>query len=100
LPPFVVESILQSALSENRSVLLEPEAKEVCRAYQMPIPDFGVAHSESEAAALAEKVAFPVVLKIVSRDVLHKSEARGVYGSGASVVDARIILHDSDPVQL
>ena len=58
--------------------MLEPEAKEVCRAYQMPIPDFGVAHSGPEAATLAEKVSFPVVLKIVSRDILHKSEARGV----------------------
>jgi len=78
LPPFVVESILRLVISENRSALLEPEAKEICRAYQIPIPNFGVAHSGSEAAKLAEKVKFPVVLKIVSRDILHKSEARGV----------------------
>lgn len=71
MPPFVVESILQSVLRENRRALLEPEAKEVCRAYQMPVPDFGVAQSGSEAAKLAEKVAFPVVLKIVSRDILQ-----------------------------
>jgi succinyl-CoA synthetase beta subunit len=78
LRPVAAERIIQSALGENRRALLEPEAKEVCRAYQMPIPDFGVAHSESEAAKLAEEVAFPVVLKIVSRDILHKSEAGGL----------------------
>jgi acetyl-CoA synthetase (ADP-forming) len=59
-------------------VLLEPEAKEICRAYGMPTPAFGVAHTTSEAAELANKVRFPVVLKIVSRDVLHKTEAGGV----------------------
>lgn len=58
--------------------MLEPEAKEFCRAYGMPTPDFGVARTESEAGKLAEKVTYPVVLKIVSQDILHKSEAGGV----------------------
>ena len=63
---------------QNRRVLLEPEAKELCRAYGMPTPAFGVAHTPSEAAELANKVQFPVVLKVVSQDILHKTEAGGV----------------------
>jgi acetyl-CoA synthetase (ADP-forming) len=78
MPPSAVVQILQAALQERRRSLLEPEAKEICRAYGMPTPDFGVARSKSEAAGLAEKVAFPVVLKIVSQDIVHKSEAGGV----------------------
>lgn len=74
----VVERILRAARQDKRRTLLEPEAKEICRAYQLPTPDFAVAKNSSEAVALAEKVAFPIVLKIVSRDILHKTEAGGV----------------------
>jgi acetyl-CoA synthetase (ADP-forming) len=78
VPPAIVDDILQAARRESRRNLLEPEAKEICRAYGMPTPDFGLAHDTSEAAGLAERVAFPVVLKIVSQDILHKTEASGV----------------------
>jgi succinyl-CoA synthetase beta subunit len=78
MPPPVVEQILQAAVREKRKSLLEPESKEICRAYEMPTPDFSVARSASEAVQIAEKVSFPIVLKIVSRDILHKSEAKGV----------------------
>ena len=73
-----VERILRSVRDENRKVMLEPEAKELCRAYGMPTPAFGVARNPSEAAELATKVRFPVVLKVVSQDILHKTEAGGV----------------------
>ncbi len=78
VPPAIVEQILQAARKEGRRNLLEPEAKEICRTYGMPTPEFGVAHSASEAAVIAGKVEFPVVLKIVSQDILHKTEAGGV----------------------
>jgi len=44
----------------------------------MPTPAFGVARNPAEASELADKVQFPVVLKIVSEDILHKTEAGGV----------------------
>jgi len=78
MAPAAVDRILQSVREQNRRVLLEPEAKELCRAYGMPTPAFGVAHIPSEAAELANKVQFPVVLKVVSQDILHKTEAGGV----------------------
>ena len=78
MAPAAVDRILQSVREQNRRVLLEPEAKELCRAYGMPTPAFGVAHTPSEAAELANKVQFPVVLKVVSQDILHKTEAGGV----------------------
>jgi acetyl-CoA synthetase (ADP-forming) len=78
MPPAKVERILQSARRQSRRCLLEPEAKEICLAYGMPTPPFGVAQNSSEAVKLASKIGFPVVLKVVSQDVLHKTEAGGV----------------------
>jgi acyl-CoA synthetase (NDP forming) len=78
MAPAAVDRILQFVREQNRRVLLEPEAKELCRAYGMPTPAFGVAHNPSEAAELANEVQFPVVLKVVSQDILHKTEAGGV----------------------
>jgi acyl-CoA synthetase (NDP forming) len=78
MPPPIVERILQGALREKRKSLVESEAKDICRAYGMPTPDFIVARNASDAVEAAEKVVFPVVLKIMSPDILHKSEARGV----------------------
>jgi acetyl-CoA synthetase (ADP-forming) len=57
---------------------LEPEAKQLCLAYGIPTPKFQVAHTVEEASSLAEELTFPVVLKIVSQDILHKTEAGGV----------------------
>jgi len=78
MPPDTVEHILKAAREQGRSTLLEPEAKDICRAYNMPTPEFGLAPNATEATKLAEKIAYPVVLKIVSPDILHKTEAGGV----------------------
>nr|MDO8082210.1 acetate--CoA ligase family protein [Candidatus Freyarchaeota archaeon] len=73
-----VSKIIQKALSENRTLLLEPEAKEVIKAYSIPVTKFKVAKSPEEAVKYAEEIKYPVVMKIVSRDVVHKSDAGGV----------------------
>jgi len=54
------------------------ECSTVLRAYGVPLPREGVAQSAAEAADLAEDIGFPVVMKIVSEDILHKTEAGGV----------------------
>lgn len=59
-------------------LLPEPEAVELLQPRGVPYPDHGVAHSREEAASLADRLGRPVVLKIVSEDVLHKSDAGGV----------------------
>ena len=74
----IAERIIISAQKQRRQALLEPEAKEICIAYGIPTPAFRVAHTPSEAASLAEEVSFPVVLKVISENILHKTEAGGV----------------------
>jgi len=70
--------IIQQARSEGRDSLTEIEAKEVFSAYGLPVTKTKLAKSEDEAVQLAKEVGFPVVMKIVSPDILHKSDAGGV----------------------
>ncbi len=69
--------IIQKAKKEKRS-LLETEAKELLREYGIPVPDFKLIKSEEEIAGLAKEMNFPIVMKIVSPDIIHKTDAGGV----------------------
>ena len=73
-----VRKILDSVKADKRTSLTAPEGKVVCDAYGIPAPKEGVANSPAEAAKLASDMGFPVVMKIVSPDILHKTEAGGV----------------------
>jgi len=73
-----VRRILDAARLSGRTSLTAPEGKQVCDAYGIPVPKEGVASSADEAARLATGMGFPVVLKIVSPEILHKTEAGGV----------------------
>ena len=74
----VVSRLLAKAKSEGRDSLTAPEAKELCDVYGIPVPQEGLAKSADEAVKMAEGMGFPVVLKIVSPQILHKTEAGGV----------------------
>ncbi|MCS7385898.1 MAG: acetate--CoA ligase family protein [archaeon GB-1867-005] len=73
-----VKIIIEKALAENRKYLLESEAKKICAAYGIPVTRFKVATSEEEAVKFARELGYPVVFKIVSPDVIHKSDVGGV----------------------
>ena len=73
-----VRKVLDSAKAAGRSALTAPEAKGICEAYGIAIPKEGVATNAAEAAKLAESIGFPVVMKIVSPQILHKTDAGGV----------------------
>jgi acetyltransferase len=70
--------IIQAARAEKRDALTEIEAKEVFSAYGLPVTTTKLAKSEDEAVKLAQEIGYPVVMKIVSPDILHKSDAGGV----------------------
>ena len=73
-----VRLILDAVKSSGRLSLTAPEGKEVCDAYGITVPQEALATSSSQASELAAKMGFPVVMKIVSPDILHKTEAGGV----------------------
>ena len=70
--------IIAKARADGRDSLTEIEAKEVFKAYGLLVTNTQLSKSEDEAVVLAKKVGFPVVMKIVSPEILHKSDAGGV----------------------
>ncbi|TFF86525.1 acetyl-CoA synthetase [Candidatus Thorarchaeota archaeon] len=72
------KEIFEQAREEGRSFVLEHEAKDIMSSYGIPIPPYDTAASADEAVEKASKIGYPVVLKILSKDILHKSDAGGV----------------------
>jgi acetyl coenzyme A synthetase (ADP forming)-like protein len=83
-----VRKVLDKAKAEGRTALTAPEGKVVCDAYGITVPKEGLAHAAGEAATLAQGMGFPVVMKIVSPDILHKTEAGGVIVGVKSAAEA------------
>src|SRR5437870_8987045 len=84
-----VRRVLDTVKAEGRTALTAPEGKVVCEAYGIAVPKEGVATSAADAAKIATAMGFPVVLKIVSPDILHKTEAGGVLVGVKSAEDAQ-----------
>jgi acetyltransferase len=83
-------AIVEQALREQRAILSEPEAKSLLAAYGIPVVPTREVHSVDEAVQAALELGFPVALKILSPDVMHKSEVGGVALdlAGAAAVEA------------
>jgi len=69
---------IATARAEGRTLLSEVESKQLLRAAGIPVTDARLATSASEAATIATEIGFPVVLKIISKDIAHKSDVGGV----------------------
>ncbi len=72
------KEIIRKAKEEGRNFLLEHESKELVSHYGIPVTKVKLARSEDETVAAAQEIGYPVVLKIVSPQVLHKSDVGGV----------------------
>ena len=81
--------ILKKAQSENRSYLLENESKEILEAYGIRTTGAEVASTEDDAVQMALNLGYPVVLKVLSKIVVHKTDAGGV----------KLGLNDEDDVR-
>ncbi|MBN1644295.1 MAG: acetate--CoA ligase family protein [Dehalococcoidales bacterium] len=76
--PLTTQQIIDKARKEKRTLLTEIEAKELLKKAGINVVDTRLATSREEAIAVSRKLGFPVVLKIASSDVIHKSDAGGV----------------------
>ena len=72
------QKIINQAKKEGRKALLETEAKTICTEYNIPVTKFNLAKNQKQAATQANQIGYPIVLKIVSPDIIHKTEAGGV----------------------
>ena len=85
-----VRAIVQQVLASGRDMLTEPEAKAVCEAYRIPVAATRTVPADPEAAAdEATRIGFPVVLKILSADISHKSDVGGVRLNLQDAADVR-----------
>ena len=89
--------VIETALMEGRKILSEMESKAILSAFRIPIAQTMVARSASEAMVLAEELGLPVVMKIDSPQIAHKSDCGGVrlnLNSLAAVRDAWLEIMD------
>jgi acetyltransferase len=73
-----VETLLQSVRKQDRKILTEFESKQVLSAYGIPTVDTRVAKTEESAVKLAEEIGYPIVLKLYSETITHKTDVGGV----------------------
>lgn len=87
----LIKSIIDIALSDERNFLLADEAQAVMRAARIRIPESTVAKNISWAIEASESIGYPVVMKVISKDIIHKSDAGGLaldLESREEVIDA------------
>jgi acetyltransferase len=70
--------LIAATAKEGRVSLLEPEAYAVCKQYDIPVPPFKMVDSLEGALAAAREIGYPIVIKVVSAQILHKSDIGGV----------------------
>jgi acetyltransferase len=85
-----VKTVINAARLDNRVVLLSTESADLVEAYGIPVPPNKLAVNADEAVEYAEKLGYPVVLRIVSPDILHKTDVGGVALNLNSPNDVRI----------
>lgn len=85
----VVRELFDRVRSEGRISIGELEARQVLEAYGFPVPKSELATTAEEAVAIAERIGYPVVLKVASPDILHKTDVGGVRVNLRSAADVR-----------
>ncbi|NWG01560.1 MAG: acetate--CoA ligase family protein [Syntrophaceae bacterium] len=82
-------SIYDQVKKEGRFILTEFESKKILKQAGIPVVETKLAKSQQEAIAISQKIGFPVALKIVSPDVIHKTDSGGVRLSLQSVAEVK-----------
>jgi acetyl coenzyme A synthetase (ADP forming)-like protein len=76
--PEKVREIIDRVRTRPTRFVSEPEGHEILKAYGLPVPQFRLCKTTDEAVSAAKEIGYPVVIKIVSPDILHKTEFGGV----------------------
>ena len=89
----LAREIIAKVRSDGRTGLTEIESKQIFSSYGLPTVPTAMVTSEDEAVKVAEKTGYPVVMKIVSPDILHKSDAGGVKVNVKDEAEVRETYH-------
>jgi acetyltransferase len=90
----IVEEIIRKARHEKRTILDEYESKRIIEAYQIPTVTTRVAKSDEEAVQIASQIGFPVVLKLYSHTITHKTEVGGVKLNLSNIEEVKKAYHE------
>jgi acyl-CoA synthetase (NDP forming) len=75
----LINRIVKNAQKENRKFLFSKEGQQIVKSAKIDLPKCFVAQNAGQAVKFAAKIGYPVALKIISKDILHKSDAGGVF---------------------
>ncbi len=87
-------ALIATVLGAGRNVLTETESKELLTAFHIPVVKTEVAHTADEAVAIAQRIGFPVAVKINSPDIAHKSDVGGVMLNVRTGTQLRAVFAD------
>jgi 3-hydroxypropionyl-CoA synthetase (ADP-forming) len=73
-----VQKIIHDVTQKGNKVITEEDAKSILSVYEISVPAYSIVTSESEAESKAKEIGFPLVAKIVSDQILHKTDVQGV----------------------
>ena len=73
-----VEKILNDVIQKGSKVITEEGAKSILSIYGIKVPEYSIVTNESEAVSKSKEIGFPLVAKIVSDQILHKTDVKGV----------------------
>ena len=88
------DPVMKRLRQDGRSILTEFESKNFLRKFGIPIIEARLARTQKEAVLLSQKIGFPVVLKIASPDIVHKSDSGGVKLGLKSVSEIRMAYRE------
>jgi acetyl coenzyme A synthetase (ADP forming)-like protein len=94
----LARQLMNKVHSNGRSYIPEVETIELLQTYGLPIPRGKMATTANEAVKISDQIGYPVVMKVVSDDIIHKSEAKGIelnLGSAGEVKDAWERIHNN-----
>lgn len=89
----VVEELIHKTRQQGRTILTEFDSKQVLNAYGIPVAKTLIARTEAEAAEAAEAIGYPVVLKLYSETITHKTDVGGVQLNLCAVNSVRSAFH-------
>ncbi len=92
--PGHAKQLLQQVQQEGRTLLTEFESKQILEDYHIPVVKTLVAHDAEEAVALAQQLKFPIVLKLFSQTITHKTDVGGVKLNLKTPEDVRQAYHE------
>jgi len=74
----VIEQVVKEVIANKHKVITEEQAKQILESYGIRVPPYALVKSEEEAVREAKRIGFPLVMKVVSPEILHKTDVGGV----------------------